>query len=149
MVKRVIFPPVWLAFGLIAVFALNEYIPGPRFTSGTFQFVGGVVIVAGLLLLVIAGGLFKQAGTDLIPFKDVRALVTDGVYTFTRNPMYLGMALVQLGCAVTVGATTALLVAPVFMVIIELRFIRPEEEMLRRLFPEEFPAYCQRVRRWI
>ncbi len=39
--------------------------------------------------------------------------------------------------------------APVFMVIIELRFIRPEEEMLRGLFPEDFPPYCARVRRWL
>ena len=148
-VTRVIYPPVWMAFGIITVFACNEFFPGPRFTGLASQVIGGAIIVAGLVLLVFAGGLFKKADTDLIPFKDVRALVTDGVYTFTRNPMYLGMALVQLGCAVTVGATTALLVAPIFMVIIELRFIRPEEEMLRRLFPEEFPAYCQRVRRWI
>jgi protein-S-isoprenylcysteine O-methyltransferase Ste14 len=63
--------------------------------------------------------------------------------------MYLGMALVLLGCAVTVGASTALAVAPIFMVIIELRYIRPEEDMLRGLFPEDFPAYCERVRRWI
>jgi protein-S-isoprenylcysteine O-methyltransferase Ste14 len=93
--------------------------------------------------------LFKQADTDLIPFKDVRALVTSGVYRFTRNPMYLGMALVLLGCAVVVGAATAFLVPVVFAVIIQFRFILPEEQMLIALFPEEFPAYCRRVRRWI
>lgn len=149
MVKRVIYPPMWLAFGLVAVFALNEFLPGPRFTSALFQGVGGVVIVAGLALLVTAGGLFRRAGTDLIPFREVRVLVTDGVYRFTRNPMYLGMALVLLGCALTVGAAYALLVPVLFAVIIELRFIRPEEAMLRDLFPVEFPVYCARVRRWI
>lgn len=149
MVKRIIYPPVWLAFGLVAVFTLNEFFPGPRFTSGTSQFIGGLLILAGLVLLVLAGGLFKQAGTDLIPFRNVSALVTDGVYRFTRNPMYLGMFLVLLGCAVTVGAATSLAVPVLFAVIIEARFIRPEEAMLRELFPEEFPAYCQRVRRWI
>ena len=56
---------------------------------------------------------------------------------------------VRLGCAVTVGAATALPIAPVFMAIIELRFIRQEEAMLQELFPEEFPDYCRRVRRWI
>ena len=59
------------------------------------------------------------------------------------------MALVLIGCAVTVGASSALIVPPVFMVIIDVRFIRPEEGMLREIFPEEFPAYCQRVRRWL
>jgi protein-S-isoprenylcysteine O-methyltransferase Ste14 len=149
MVKRVIYPPMWLLIGIIATFFLNEYYPGPRFTSLEGQLAGGVLIVIGLALLVVAGGLFQQAGTNLIPFREVTALVTTGVYRYSRNPMYLGMASVLLGLAVTVGATTALLVPPVFMAIIEFRYIRPEEDMLRGVFPEEFLAYCQRVRRWI
>ena len=149
MVKRVIYPPIWLVFGLIAIFALNELMPGMRFTSSGFQILGGVVIFLGLLLLLLAGGLFKRAGTDLVPFKNVSALVTTGIYRLTRNPMYLGMTAILLGCALTVGAALALLVPPVFIVIIELRFIRPEEAMLRELFPEDFPQYCSRVRRWV
>ena len=149
MVKRIIYPPVWLLLGVITIFILNEYAAGPRFTSLAGQIFGGILLVKGLALLVLAGGLFKRAETDMIPFKNVTALVTTGVYAHTRNPMYLGMALVLLGCAVTVGATTALAIAPIFMVIIELRYIRPEEDMLRELFPEEFPEYCTRVRRWM
>jgi len=148
-VKRVIYPPMWLAFGIVAQFVCNEYFPGVRFTSTAGQVAGSVILVAGLAMLVVAGGLFKQADTDLIPFKDVRALVTTGVYRFTRNPMYLGMAMVLLGCAVVVGAATAFVVPVIFVVIIHFRFIIPEEEMLRGLFPDEFPAYCQRVRRWV
>ena len=123
--------------------------PGVQFTSTWGQIVGGLIIFVGLVLLLLAGGLFKQAGTDLVPFKDVSALVTTGIYRYTRNPMYLGMAAILLGCGITVGAALSLLVAPVFMVIIELRFIRAEEEMLRGLFPEDFPPYCTRVRRWL
>ena len=149
MVKRVIYPPIWLVFGLVAIFALNELMPGMRFTSSGFQILGGVVIFLGLLLLLLAGGLFKRAGTDLVPFKNVSALVTTGIYRLTRNPMYLGMTAILLGCALTVGAALALLIPPVFIVIIELRFIRPEEAMLRELFPEDFPQYCARVRRWV
>jgi len=149
VIKRVIYPPIWLVFGLIAVFVLNEFYPGPRFTSLVGQVVGSVLILSGLALLVYAGGLFRRAGTDLIPFRNVSALVTEGVYRFTRNPMYLGMVAVLLGCAVTVGASMALVVPLVFAVIVEARFIRPEEAMLREVFPEEYPAYCQRVRRWL
>jgi protein-S-isoprenylcysteine O-methyltransferase Ste14 len=149
MVKRIIYPPVWLLLGLIGVFALNELYPIVRFTSLLFQVLGGVIIVVGLLLLVTANGLFVRAGTDVIPFRKVSSLITTGIYRFTRNPMYLGMAAVLLGCALTVGVVSALLVPVVFVVIIEARFIRPEEQMLRELFPEEFPAYCRRVRRWI
>ena len=149
MVKRIIYPPIWLVLGLITIFALNELMPGVRFTSSLGQIVGGLIIFVGLVLLLLAGGLFKRAGTDLVPFKNVSALVTSGIYRYTRNPMYLGMTAILLGCGITVGAALSLVVAPVFMVIIELRFIRPEEEMLRGLFPQEFPQYCTRVRRWL
>ena len=149
MVKRVIYPPIWLVFGLIAIFACNEYFPGPRFTSHAWQLFGGVLIMLGLALLVMANGLFTRAGTGIIPFRNVSALVTDGIYRYTRNPMYLGMVAVLLGCAVTVGATFALLVPPVFAVIVAWRFILPEEAMLRDIFPEDYPAYCERVRRWL
>ncbi len=149
MVTRFIYPPIWLLFGLVATFFLNEYCPGARFTSLAGQLAGGLIIVVGLVLLVSANGLFTRAGTDVIPFRNVTTLVTDGVFRYTRNPMYLGMALVLLGCAVTVGAATSLVIPPLFMVIVQYRFILAEEAMLRGLFPEEFPAYCARVRRWL
>ncbi|MCB1847738.1 MAG: isoprenylcysteine carboxylmethyltransferase family protein [Halieaceae bacterium] len=149
MIRRVIYPPVWLLLGLIAVFALNETWPLLRFTSLAWQVVGAVVILMGLLLLVAANGLFVRAGTEVIPFRPVSSLVTGGVYRLSRNPMYLGMALVLLGCALTVGALSALAIPPVFAVIVQIRFIHHEERMLQGLFPEEYPAYCARVRRWL
>ncbi|MFT6956883.1 MAG: protein-S-isoprenylcysteine O-methyltransferase Ste14 [Halieaceae bacterium] len=149
MVKRFIYPPMWLVFGVVLIFVFNETLPGARYTSTAGQVAGALIILIGLAMLVVAGGMFKKAGTDLVPFKTVSALVTTGLFRFTRNPMYLAMALVLLGCAVTVGASTALIVPPVFMVIIEMRFIRPEEAMLRDLFGEEYSSYCQRVRRWV
>lgn len=149
MVKRIIYPPIWLLFGLIAIFACNVYFPGPRFTSLAGQLFGGLLIVTGLFLLVFANGRFTRAGTGVIPFRNVSALVTDGIYQYTRNPMYLGMTAILLGCAITVGSSVALLFAPLFAAIVEWRFIRPEEAMLRGLFPVEYPAYCARVRRWL
>jgi protein-S-isoprenylcysteine O-methyltransferase Ste14 len=149
MVKRIIYPPIWLVFGLISIFSLNELMPGVRFTGIWGQAVGGLIILVGLVFLLLAGDLFKRAGTDLVPFKNVYALVTTGIYRYTRNPMYVGMTAILLGCGITVGAALSLLVAPVFMVIIELRFIRPEEDMLRGLFPDDFPGYCASVRRWL
>jgi len=149
MVKRIIYPPIWLLFGLIAIFASNEFYPGPRFTHLAGQLFGGLLILIGLWLLVSANGLFTRAGTGVIPFRNVSALVISGIYRYTRNPMYLGMVAVLLGCAITVGASTALIFPPLFAIIIQRRFIQPEEAMLREKFPEEFPAYCERVRRWL
>ena len=149
MVKRIVYPPIWLLLGLIAIFLCHEYVPGPRFEGLASQFTGVLLIIVGLLLLIIAAGLFTRAKTDLIPFRNVSALVTTGIYRYTRNPMYLGMVAILLGSAIALGASTALIVPVLFAVIIEIRFIRPEETMLRGLFPNEFPDYCKRVRRWL
>lgn len=147
--RRIIYPPVWLIIGLVVIFVLKEFVPLTHFGGTLATGIGSVVILVGLALLVQAGGLFKAAETDMIPFQNVTALVTTGIYKLTRNPMYLGMALVLFGTSLTVGALAGVFVAPVFMVIIEVRFIRPEEEMLRGIFGEEFAAYCQQVRRWL
>ena len=108
--RRIIYPPVWLGIGVVVIFALDEFLPGPRFAGAVAQLTGGALLVAGLALLVVAGGLFTRADTGLIPFRDTRALVTHGLYRYSRNPMYVAMALVLLGVAVTVGASLALLV---------------------------------------
>jgi protein-S-isoprenylcysteine O-methyltransferase Ste14 len=146
---RIIYPPIWLVFGLVTIFVLNQFLPLARFTGSFGFYLGGFSILIGLVLLVHAGGMFKAAETDLVPFKNVSVLVTTGVYRVTRNPMYLGMTLVLLGTAITVGAFSALFVPPIFMAIIEIRFIRPEEQMLRELFGAEFETYCGNVRRWL
>ena len=145
--RRIIYPPVWLVIGVVVIFALDEFLPGPRFAGAVAQLTGGALLVAGLALLVVAGGLFTRADTGLIPFRDTRALVTHGLYRYSRNPMYVAMALVLLGVAVTVGASLALLVPAAFLVIIDRRFIRAEERQLEALFGDEYRAYCQRVRR--
>ena len=147
--RRIIYPPIWLVIGLVTIFTRNEFLPVARFTSDFGFYLGSFAILIGLMLLVHAGGMFKAAETDMIPFQNVTALVTTGVYRVTRNPMYLGMAMVLLGTAITVGAFSALFVPPLFMAIIEIRFIRPEEDMLRELFGEEFETYCGNVRRWL
>lgn len=147
--RRVIYPPFWLLLGVCAIFALDGWGPGPRFAGAGAQLAGGAVLLAGLALLVSAGGLFSRAGTGMVPFRDVRVLVTHGLYRYSRNPMYLAMTLVLLGVAITVGGGSTLLVPPLFMVLIEWRFIRAEERQLLQLFGEDYRAYCRRVRRWL
>jgi protein-S-isoprenylcysteine O-methyltransferase Ste14 len=110
---------------------------------------GSLLIALGFGIMIRAWWLFRKFETEICPTAKTTSFITGDIYSLTRNPMYLGMAAILLGCGITVGAALSLLVAPLFMVIIELRFIRPEEEMLRGLFPQEFPRYCTRVRRWL
>lgn len=147
-VKRIIYPPMWLVFGVVGIFALNEFAAGLRYTGQASQIAGGGIMLAGLALLVVAGGLFSRAGTGVVPFRDVKVLVTHGIYARTRNPMYLAMALVLAGVAVTVGALSALIVPPLFIAIVDWRYVRPEEILLHALFGDDYADYCARVGRW-
>ena len=147
--KRLIYPPIWMLAGLAAIFALDRFAPLASFEGTLPLALGGFAIFIGLVLSVHAGIMFKAADTDVVPFRNVSALVTTGVYRVTRNPMYLGLTLVLFGTALTVGAFSAMFVAPVFMVIVQFRFIRHEEAMLRGLFGEEYENYRKLVRRWL
>lgn len=114
-------------------------------------------IAAGLIALVglgicVAGVLaFRRADTTVNPLQPQTAstLVTDGVYRITRNPMYLGLALMLLGWAVWLAAPLTLAGVVVFVLFIQRFQIIPEERAMARLFGEHFITYKSRVRRWI
>jgi protein-S-isoprenylcysteine O-methyltransferase Ste14 len=92
---------------------------------------------------------FRRAGTTENPFKPSTALVFDGPYRFTRNPMYLGMAAVYVGLAFVLGLMWALLFLPLVLIAVDRLVIAREEPYLERKFGEEYVAYKRRVRRWI
>lgn len=105
---------------------------------------GGAVALAGDLA-------FRRARTTINPFKpeNSTALVTSGVYRFTRNPMYVGLTLVLLGWVVFLCSAWAL-PGPVVFVLYITRFqIMPEERVLSAKFGEAYAAYTARVRRWL
>jgi protein-S-isoprenylcysteine O-methyltransferase Ste14 len=93
---------------------------------------------------------FHRARTTVNPLRPDRAtsLVTGGVYRVTRNPMYVGMALLLAAWAVWLASPWALLVVAGFVLYITRFQIEPEERVLRQRFPE-FEAYAARVRRWL
>jgi protein-S-isoprenylcysteine O-methyltransferase Ste14 len=77
------------------------------------------------------------------------ALVVDGPFRFTRNPVYLGMVLFLFGVGVLLGSLTPFLVIPLFALVIDRRFVRVEEAMLTKAFGPSYSAYQSRVRRWL
>lgn len=83
------------------------------------------------------------------PFEESSALVTGGVFRVTRNPMYLGMALIVLGAALLLGSATPLAVVILLALLLDRAFISPGERMLADTFGDQFQEYRGRVRRWI
>jgi protein-S-isoprenylcysteine O-methyltransferase Ste14 len=94
---------------------------------------------------------FQRAKTTIHPMNpgETSALVTSGIYARTRNPMYLGLALVLCGWAAFLGNLVAVAGIPVFMLYIARFQIAPEERVLAEKFRTEFAAYRARVGRWI
>lgn len=94
---------------------------------------------------------FRKAHTTINPLapKNASVLVTTGIYRFTRNPMYLGLAFLLLAWSCYWASSAVLVDLPLFIVYITLFQIKPEERILRGKFPDQFPAYCRQVRRWI
>ena len=111
--------------------------------------VGSALVALGLALNITASRRFEAVGTPIRPGTRSTSLETGGVFAYSRNPMYLGMALILFGAALALGTATAFLVAPIFAVLIQRHFIVHEEAMLVDTFPREYAEYRDRVRRWV
>jgi protein-S-isoprenylcysteine O-methyltransferase Ste14 len=141
-------PPLLFVLPIIASLALEWFVP-TTFTQGALRWIlGAIFLVAGLVLNISGFVTQKRAGTNPIPFNPSTRIVAHGPYRFSRNPMYIGLALCTLGIAVLVDRAWMLLAVPIGLVLDRLIITR-EERYLERKFGEEYLSYKRRVRRWI
>jgi protein-S-isoprenylcysteine O-methyltransferase Ste14 len=144
-------PPALTLHCLFVIGALDGIFPSQmrRFPG---QIVSASAIgLAGLVLVLIAIRGFYRVKTTALPQEMARSstLVTGGVYQISRNPMYLGMAAIIAGPGLALGAWATLPVLAVFVWVITIYQIIPEERALRKSFGDEFESYQAKVRRWI
>ena len=144
-----IIPPIYFFASILASIALHLYVPIATVLPSPFNLAGAAIVAAGLALALWAAGLFRIARTAIRPFVESTALVTGGIYRLTRNPMYLGMALVLLGVALLLGTLGAFIPIPLFLWQIQRKFVVPEEAFLEGLFGWQYVEYKARVRRWL
>lgn len=106
---------------------------------------------AGLGMAITGVVQFRRAQTTTNPLHPEAAssLVRDGIFRFTRNPMYLGLLLILLGWAAYLASLLALVLAPLFLFYMDRFQIGPEERALSERFGREFDAYAAQVRRWL
>ena len=133
-----------------AVWTLGREWPAPGWGGAVAAVIAGLLAGAGGVLAAAGVWQFRRAATSLSPFAGagVRVLVTDGVYGWTRNPMYLGLALALAGVVVWRGSGAAVAPWPLFCAYLQRFQIRPEERDLAARFGPEFAAYRARVGRW-
>ena len=143
-------PLIFLGF-LAAATVLEAIVPLPIPVAHSLaSCVAGVALAAGgFVMIAIGTRRFAAAGTNIPPTLPTTALVVDGIYGRTRNPLYLGTTLIYLGLSVAAGSLWAIgLVVPLLWVI-NVGVVKREERYLERKFGDAYRAYKARVRRWI
>lgn len=100
-------------------------------------------------LMLLAVSEMRKHRTTVTPHLNADHLVVSGIFKRSRNPIYLGDVLILTGLILRWDAVLALPLIPVFISILERRFIVLEENRLRITFRADFAKYCQRVRRWL
>lgn len=142
-------PPLIYLAGLALGFALDALLPSGE-APGLLRWVlGPALVIAGLASIRSFVLSFGRAGTSLRPGGPTTALVTDGPYARTRNPGYLGMALLCAGIVLLASAPWALIGVGAAALVVDRSVIRREERYLERKFGADYLVYRSRVRRWL
>jgi len=146
----VIFPPplIYLV-GLILGYGLGLVFPVTLLPFLPSLILGVVVLLAGLAIGFSAITAFRRHNTTLIPTRSATAMVQDGPYRFTRNPMYLSFGILYAGLSLIVDSLWSLLLLIPVILMVNYYVIAREEKYLTREFGDEYRSYTAKVRRWI
>ena len=143
-------PPVWLAAALaVAWWQSGQFSYGLSFGGAWADFLGGLLVGAGVLLALLAVYEMRRQRTTVVPHREAQALVSTGIFSRTRNPIYLGDLLILAGFILSWDAVLSVPLLPILLWVLEKRFVIPEEDRLRRKYRAEFARFCEKTRRWL
>lgn len=149
MKKRKILPPTFFMSTILIIVIAHFIFPLVQFIYFPLNLIGLLFFILGGILNLLADKDFKRFNTTVKPFEYSTKLVTNGVFSISRNPMYLGMILFLFGESILLGSLGPFLITIIFMLLIYFTFIKVEEGMLLEKFNEEYADYKNKVRRWI
>ncbi|HRK53962.1 MAG TPA: isoprenylcysteine carboxylmethyltransferase family protein [Cyclobacteriaceae bacterium] len=144
-------PPLfYVIIFLISIYS-QKALPLPTmFFETSVAFIAGILFVmSGLIVTLPALIKFFRTKNTLIAIKPANTLQTSGIYSVSRNPMYLGLLVLYTGIAFIQGNLWTLLFIPIVLWIVTKFIIVKEEKYLGRTFGSNYTAYCKKVRRWI
>jgi protein-S-isoprenylcysteine O-methyltransferase Ste14 len=144
-----IMPPTLMLIAMIAMLALHFLMPLAWIIPPFWNLTGLILIVSGLILNLSADKAFHTVRTTVKPFEESSSLVTNGVFRISRNPMYLGFVLILTGIAILLRTLSPYLVIVAFVAVIDMTFVRVEEQMLAEKFGASWKHYQSAVKRWL
>jgi protein-S-isoprenylcysteine O-methyltransferase Ste14 len=139
---RVRFPPPFVFLAATGVGVALQHLVAPL----ALGLAGAVRVTAGVAWAAV---LFRRTGQDPAPWKPSPTMIAQGPYKLTRNPMYVGMTLIELGVGVAVNDPWIALLAPVALLGVHVIAVLPEEAYLLERFGEDYAKYRARVRRYL
>jgi protein-S-isoprenylcysteine O-methyltransferase Ste14 len=119
------------------------------FKSLPFEIAAVVLILISLIFIIPALRQFFKTKNTVITVKPATSLQISGVYSITRNPMYLGLLLLYGGLVFLAGNWWTIIFMPVLIIAVTLLIVLPEERYLQREFGETYSLYKEKVRRWL
>jgi protein-S-isoprenylcysteine O-methyltransferase Ste14 len=149
MDTKKIMPTTYLLAAILLMLAMHFLLPVANIIPHLWNLLGILPVAVGVAINLAADGAFHKAGTTVKPFEESSALVTNGVYQFTRNPMYLGFVFILIGLAVLLRSLTPYLVIITFAVLVDRMFIAVEERILAEKFGLDWKIYKLSTRRWL
>lgn len=150
--NRIPWPPILVVAGILASVLLAWILPLPWIPaplSDILFAVGWLVAVGAVVLEVRAVMTLRKAGTTVRPDRGSQHLVTSGPYALTRNPIYLGNAMLMIGVALISGIAWFILLGMIAAFATQKLAIEREEQHLSIHFGKKYRDYAKRVRRWI
>jgi protein-S-isoprenylcysteine O-methyltransferase Ste14 len=147
--NKKVMPPIYFFTSLIIMIGLHLIFPATRLLSSPYNYFGSILIIVGFAVNILCSNVFSNVGTPIKPFEQPIHLVTKGPFRISRNPMYLGMVFILFGVSLLFGTVSPLIVIPVFILILQFKFINQEEKALEQIFDKEYLEYKKRVRCWI
>lgn len=142
-------PPILLLICALFMVASHQFWPLFVWFEGPWRWLGVVLLIGGIGVAAWHKKLFARRGTNINTFAPPDQLVTEGLFQYSRNPMYLGMVLALLGLLVLLGSLSPLLWVLVFVLTANGWYIPFEERQMQKRFGEDYRVYRERVRRWL
>lgn len=144
-------PPLVMLLTGVIMWLLSEVFPALDLAWMRSSAAAAAIALLGLVISLAGVAAFRHAGTTLDPKRpaEASALVSSGIYRYSRNPMYLGVLLMLAGWAIHLGNLLAILCALVFIAYITRFQIIPEERLLQDKFGTGFLTYKSKVRMWL
>ena len=144
-----ILPPTQFYIYLIISILLHYIIPLIQIFNYPYYLIGFLFFIIGTGLNIWADILLKKQKTSVKPNEKPTALIKTGAFKISRNPMYLGLAMILFGAGFILGSVTSFVGVILFVAAMEIAFIPTEEKNLSEQFGKEFEDYKKIVRRWI